>query len=47
MNRNLLLTVIAVLCLAGGAFGYWFYQDQQRSGVDINIGPGGVSIQGR
>jgi hypothetical protein len=47
MNRNLVLIVIGVLGIGAGALGYWFYQQQQRSGVDISIGPRGVTIQER
>ncbi|MEO3473502.1 hypothetical protein AAFN86_16670 [Roseomonas sp. CAU 1739] len=47
MNRNLLVIVIGVLGIAAGVLGYWFYQEQHRSGVDISIGPRGVTIQER
>lgn len=47
MNRNLLFIVIGVLGIGAGALGYWYYQEQQRSGVDIRIGPRGVTIQER
>jgi len=47
MNRNTVFVVIGVIGIAIGVFGYWLYQEQHRSGVDIRIGPGGVSIQER
>lgn len=47
MNRNLLFIVIGVLGIGAGALGYWYYQEQHRSGVDISIGPRGVTIQER
>lgn len=47
MNRNLLIIVIGVLGIGVGVLGYWFYQEQHRSGVDISIGRSGVSIQER
>ncbi len=46
MNRNLVLTVIAVLVVAVGVLGYLYYQQRQREGrVEINLGKGGISIQ--
>jgi hypothetical protein len=47
MNRNLLFVAIGVLGIGAGVLGYWFYQEQHRPGVDITIGPRGVSIQER
>ncbi|WP_372618718.1 hypothetical protein [Falsiroseomonas sp.] len=47
MNRNLLLIVIGVLGVLAGGVGYWLYAEQQKSGVEINVGPSGVSIQER
>lgn len=47
MNRNLLLAAIAVLAISAGVLGYGFYQQQQRPGVDIGIGTGGVTIERR
>ena len=46
MNRNLLIVAVAVLCVAIGALGYKVYEDQrQPKGVQLNIGPGGVSVE--
>ena len=47
MNRNTAIVAILALVLAAGAFGYWMYEERQRSSVEISIGRGGVSIQGR
>ena len=47
MNRNLIFVIIGVLGIGAGVLGYWFYQEQQRSGVDISIGSRGVTIQER
>jgi len=47
MNRNLLFIVIGVVGIGAGVLGYWFYQQQHRSGVDISIGGHGVSIRER
>jgi len=46
MNRNMLIIVVAVLCVAVGALGYKVYEDQREpQGVQLNIGPGGVSVE--
>ena len=46
MNRNLLYLVIAVLVVATAVFGYQLYQERQKStGIEINIGERGVSIE--
>ena len=47
MSRNLPFIVIGVVGIGAGVLGYWLYQEQQRSGVDINIGPRGVTVQER
>jgi hypothetical protein len=47
MSRNLLFIVIGVIGIGTGVRGYWLYQEQRRSGVDISIGPRGVTIQER
>lgn len=46
MNRNLLIIAVAVLCVAVGALGYKVYEEQREpKGVQLNIGPGGVSVE--
>jgi RsiW-degrading membrane proteinase PrsW (M82 family) len=46
MNRNALYLVIGVLAVALVVVGYLFYQERQKtSGIDINIGDGGISIE--
>ncbi len=46
MNRNFLIIAVAVACVAVGALGYKVYEDQrQPKGVQLNIGPGGVSVE--
>ncbi|MCC5977581.1 MAG: hypothetical protein JJU21_05950 [Salinarimonas sp.] len=48
MNRsNILWLVIGMLAVTTVLLGYQFYQSQQRQGVEISIGEGGVSIQER
>lgn len=45
-NRNLLYLVIGALVIAVGVLSYNLYQARkQPEGVQINIGPGGVSIE--
>jgi predicted negative regulator of RcsB-dependent stress response len=46
MNRNVLYLVIAVLVVAAAVFGYQLYQERQKStGIEINIGERGISIE--
>ena len=45
MKRNVLYIVIGVLVIAAGVVAYLLYQDQQKTGVSIDIGEGGVSIE--
>lgn len=45
-NRNILFLVIGALVLAVGVLSYNLYQAKKEpQGVQINIGPGGVSIE--
>ena len=45
MNRNVLYLVIGVLVIAAGVVAYLLYQDQQKTGLNINVDEGGVSIE--
>jgi hypothetical protein len=45
INRNFLYLLIGALGIGAGAFAYWLYQEQHKSGVEINIGPRGVTIE--
>lgn len=45
MNRNLYFVIIAVLVGGVALLGYQLYQEQKAPGVEITIGPGGVSIE--
>jgi predicted negative regulator of RcsB-dependent stress response len=46
MNRNALYLIIGVLAVAALVLGYQFYQQQQRTtGIQIDVGKGGVSIE--
>ena len=45
MNRNALYLVIGALVVVGGIFAYQYYQERQKSGVEISVGKGSISIQ--
>lgn len=45
MSRNALYFVLAALVIAMAIVGYLLYQERQKSGIDINVGDGGISIQ--
>lgn len=44
MNRNVLYLVIGALIVIVAFLGYRYYQDQQRSGITIEMDEGGMSI---
>jgi hypothetical protein len=46
MNRNVLYLVIGALAVATVVFGYQLYQERQKTtGIDINVGKGGISVE--
>jgi RsiW-degrading membrane proteinase PrsW (M82 family) len=47
MSRsNILYLVVGALVVAVGVLGYQLYEDKKKpGGVNINLGPGGISIQ--
>ena len=46
MNRNILYLVIGALAVAAGVFGYQLYQERQKTtGIEINVGKSGISIE--
>jgi len=47
MNRsNILYLVVGALLVVTAGFGYQLYQDhKQPEGVQINVGPNGLSIE--
>ena len=47
MNQNAKLLGIAAVCLVLGAGGYWLYQSQNRSGVELNVGGRSITIETR
>lgn len=45
INRNVLLLAVAVLCVVVGVLGYKVYEDNREpKGIQVNIGPGGISV---
>jgi predicted negative regulator of RcsB-dependent stress response len=46
MNRNILYLVIGVLVVVTVVIGYQLYQERQKTtGIEINIGERGISIE--
>jgi hypothetical protein len=45
MNRNILYLVIAGLAVAAVVFGYQLYQERQTTGIEINVGKSGITIE--
>ena len=46
MNRNVLYLVIGALVVAAVVVGYLLYQERQKTtGIQIDVGKGGVSIE--
>ena len=45
-NRNILYIVIGALVVATVVFGYQLYQERQKTtGIEINVGKDGISIE--
>ena len=45
MNRNALYLVIGVLAVTVAILSYQYYQEQRTSGITIDVGKGGMTIQ--
>ena len=46
MKRNGLYLIIVILAVAAGVLGYKVYQDQQEpSGINIQVGKDGISVE--
>ena len=46
MNRNTLYLVIAALAVVIAVVGYQLYQERQKTtGIEINVGKSGISIE--
>jgi predicted negative regulator of RcsB-dependent stress response len=47
-RNNIFFLIIGALVIAVAVMGYQLYQDRhQPEGLHINVGPGGLSIQGK
>ncbi len=47
-NRNILFLIIGALIVAVGVLGYNLYQaKRQPDGLQINVGPNGLKVQGK
>lgn len=47
-RSNILYLIVGALAIAVAVMGYQLYQDRhQPEGLHINVGPGGLSIQGK
>jgi len=47
-NRNLLFMIIGALVVVVGVLSYNLYQDRkQPQGLQINVGPNGLKVQGK
>jgi predicted negative regulator of RcsB-dependent stress response len=47
-NRNILFLIIGALIVAVGVLGYNLYQaKKQPDGLQINVGPNGLKVQGK
>jgi hypothetical protein len=47
MRQNRVFLLVGAACIALGAAGYWFYQEQNRSGVEVSIGGRSITIKTR
>ena len=46
MNRSVLYLIIGALAVATAVLGYQFYQERQKAtGIEINVGKSGISIE--
>jgi predicted negative regulator of RcsB-dependent stress response len=47
-NRNILFLIIGALIVAVGVLGYNLYESKkQPDGLQINVGPNGLKVQGK
>jgi hypothetical protein len=46
MNRNVLYIIIGGLAVGSAVLGYQYYQERQKTtGIEIDVGKDGISIQ--
>ena len=45
-NRNVIYLIVAVLAVTTAVLGYQLYQERKEpKGIQMNVGPGGISIE--
>jgi hypothetical protein len=47
MTSNVTVVVACLACIRVGAAGFWFYQQQSRSGIELSVGGRSVTIETR
>lgn len=47
MKQNTMFLFVGAACVALGAAGYWLYQEQNRSGVEVSVGGRSITIETR
>jgi predicted negative regulator of RcsB-dependent stress response len=45
MNRNTLYVVVAILAIALAVVGWRLYQEENKEGIQIEVGKGGLTVQ--
>lgn len=45
MNRNALYVVVAVLAIGLAIVGWRLYQEENKAGIEIEVGDGGLSVE--
>ena len=45
MNRNVLYLIIGALVVVAAVLSYQYYQERQKSGIEINVGKDSLSIE--
>jgi RsiW-degrading membrane proteinase PrsW (M82 family) len=45
MNRTVLYVIVVALAATTAVLGYQYYQDQQKSGIELSVGKGGISVE--
>lgn len=47
MNRTVLYMIVVVLAAVTAVLGYQYYQDQQKSGIELSVGKSGISVEAK
>jgi hypothetical protein len=47
MNRNVIYMIVGVLAVATVILSYQLYQERHTTGIDINVGKNGISVEKR